>query len=373
VLLCLVWGAVAVMGELTMFSSPPLIEAVGTASPFNLVATLAEDPWATPASVLFELHNPSSVGVWVSSTETPMEGVYSDIFDITDLATGQRVQYQGIVAKRGDQLPEEYTLLKPGQSIKRSALLGGAYAMRDGMYSVSGRVRLSVAVAASGQDRLNINATRYSITARTNTIQLKVSGYVPKSMQSNEVSSNRTTSGLLGATLVHFDDCSSSRTTIVNAAIAYAKGQLTEVTSYLDSSCDNQFVLLFGAYTGTSRWSTVETTYDRTVTRINGEFTIDCTPNNCPSESTYAYVYKYDSSHQIHLCNKFWQVEAQTGYDTQWGTLIHEFAHFSTIRGANDHTYGLSSCMSLAVSNPSQAVYNSDNYEYFAEQKPRCS
>jgi peptidyl-Lys metalloendopeptidase len=54
----------------------------------------------------------------------------------------------------------------------------------------------------------------------------------------------------------------------------------------------------------------------------------------------------------------------------QSGTLIHESSHFTRNGGTDDNTYGQSSCKSLAISSPADAVDNADSHEYFAENNP---
>ncbi|KAI0681659.1 lysine-specific metallo-endopeptidase, partial [Cerioporus squamosus] len=62
-----------------------------------------------------------------------------------------------------------------------------------------------------------------------------------------------------------------------------------------------------------------------------------------------------------------------TGTDSRAGTLVHESSHFTKNGGTQDYVYGQSSAKSLAKSNPSEAIFNADNHEYFAENNPAQS
>ena len=74
----------------------------------------------------------------------------------------------------------------------------------------------------------------------------------------------------------------------------------------------------------------------------------------------------------IHLCGAFWNI-LNTGTDSRAGTLIHESSHF-TVNGATlDHVYGQDNAKNLANTNPSQAIDNADNHQYFAENDPALS
>ncbi|PTT77484.1 peptidase M35, partial [Pelomonas sp. HMWF004] len=59
-----------------------------------------------------------------------------------------------------------------------------------------------------------------------------------------------------------------------------------------------------------------------------------------------------------------------TGTDSKGGTLVHEMMHFNVIAGTDDWAYGQSAALSLAKSNPTRALDNSDSHEYFAENTP---
>ncbi|CAE6526718.1 unnamed protein product [Rhizoctonia solani] len=47
-------------------------------------------------------------------------------------------------------------------------------------------------------------------------------------------------------------------------------------------------------------------------------------------------------------------------------TIIHEGTHFTQVLGTDDYAYGQSACLSLASSNPTNAVYNADNHAFFS-------
>jgi peptidyl-Lys metalloendopeptidase len=82
----------------------------------------------------------------------------------------------------------------------------------------------------------------------------------------------------------------------------------------------------------------------------------------------YAYVYP-NQPYNIYLCRVFWTAPL-TGTDSKAGTLIHEMSHFTVVASTDDYVYGQSGAKSLAISNPSQAIDNADNHEYFAENTP---
>jgi len=198
-------------------------------------------------------------------------------------------------------------------------------------------------------------------------------GYVPRPAWADEKYDNpQVNTSILHTTSITWNYCSLAQQNTVNTAIANAKTQITNVRTYLSRYCDSNYVTIFGRHLGTTRWSKVSTTYTNMNTRINSNFQIHCQPSSCGDPPCYAYVYQTDSTYRIHLCGKFWAAPASSGVDTQFGVLVHELSHFSTVGYTEDYQYGRTGCVNLAVSNPDLAVSNADNYEYFAEDHPVC-
>ena len=89
---------------------------------------------------------------------------------------------------------------------------------------------------------------------------------------------------------------------------------------------------------------------------------------SCKKKTVYAYVYS-NQPYTIYLCNVFWTAP-MTGTDSKAGTLIHEMSHFTVVAGTDDWVYGQAGAQNLASTNPTNAVDNADNHEYFAENTP---
>ncbi len=82
----------------------------------------------------------------------------------------------------------------------------------------------------------------------------------------------------------------------------------------------------------------------------------------------YAYVYP-NKANRIYVGDKFFKA-GNKGFDTAYGTLIHEDVHFNKVVGAKDIRYGVSNAENLARSKPESAISNADNFEYFVEAYP---
>jgi peptidyl-Lys metalloendopeptidase len=90
---------------------------VETAAPdLSLDCSLAMDgtyPVGEPVNLRFELRNPSDRPLYVLSWYTPLEGIAGEIFEVT--LNGEKLPYQGMLAKRSDPSGEEYITLESGK------------------------------------------------------------------------------------------------------------------------------------------------------------------------------------------------------------------------------------------------------------------
>lgn len=92
------------------------------------------------------------------------------------------------------------------------------------------------------------------------------------------------------------------------------------------------------------------------------DFILDDAPR---SEGIYGYIYKRKGSRPIiHLGRKFWKIK-NGDEKSRAGVIIHELSHFKDIGKADDYTYGVEGCRSLAEHYPEEALYNADSYEIF--------
>jgi len=70
-------------------------------------------PVGEPVNLRFELHNHTDHPLYVLIWYTPLEGIAGEIFQVT--RNGEKLLYQGMLAKRGDPSREEYIAIEPGE------------------------------------------------------------------------------------------------------------------------------------------------------------------------------------------------------------------------------------------------------------------
>ena len=63
------------------------------------------------------------------------EEMFGKLFEIRDAATGQPLEYQGIMVKRGPLGEEDYLPMPPGAQRSNAIELGRAYAFRQGRHA----------------------------------------------------------------------------------------------------------------------------------------------------------------------------------------------------------------------------------------------
>lgn len=89
------------------------------------------------------------------------------------------------------------------------------------------------------------------------------------------------------------------------------------------------------------------------------------TTTNAKLGDVYAYV-RPDQSFAVVLGSYFFNAQGD-GFNSKFGTVVHEITHFVLVGSTKDDAYGVNSAKALAASEPTKARRNADNYEYFVE------
>ena len=79
----------------------------------------------------------------------------------------------------------------------------------------------------------------------------------------------------------------------------------------------------------------------------------------------FAFVKPSDNALKVWLCGLFWNKAASSGFNSRGGVILHELAHEAQMN-IGDFGYGKSKAQKLAFQ-PSLAIRNADNYQFFAE------
>ena len=107
--------------------------------PPDLACRLEAEPGAVaggPVKVRFTLTNRGPRPVRVLEWHTPLEGFWSDLFEVS--VAGTKLAYEGPLMKRADPSPEDYAEIAPGKSVTAVVDLAGPYDLRrPGTYRVA--------------------------------------------------------------------------------------------------------------------------------------------------------------------------------------------------------------------------------------------
>ena len=268
---------------------------------------------------------------------TAVDEVEEAIFNVT--RDGASVDYVGAHYKRPAPTGNDYVSLKSGESFTRTVDLGLYYDL-----------------SASGVYELEYNTDGTGLSS--NKIQLAVEGRAGAPIA--DAVTPLTVSG--GTT---FTSCTTTQQSSLITARNEASTYATNAFSYLNAGTQGaRFTTWFGVYNST-RYNTVKTHFSAISSAMDTQtVAFDC---KC-KKPYYAYVYA-NQPYKIYLCKVFWTAP-MTGTDSKAGTLIHEMSHFTVVAGTDDWAYGQTNAKNLAISNPTNAVDNADNHEYFAENTP---
>lgn len=272
--------------------------------------------------------------------ESAADLLEDDLFAVT--VDGARAAYIGPHYKRPAPRDADYVTLAPGDSLTRTADLSDLYDLtRTGSYDIR---------------YADAHAT-LAATLASNPVALQIAGRARPRRDADLAPR----SGPLA-----YNKCTTGQQSDIVAAVAASSSMANDAATYLagPASGTPRYTQWFGAFSS-NNWNTAKAHYAAIKDALDSKpLTVDC---GC-KKPYYAYVYP-DSPYKIYVCKAFWSAPV-SGTDSRGGTLIHELSHFTVVAGTDDHVYGQSGAASLAASNPTDALDNADNHEYFAENTP---
>lgn len=330
------------------------------ASKGDVVVTLSvgQTAFASSESVVIHvvIENTGKNPVQVLKWYTPAEDVEEPLFAVS--RNGAAVNYTGALYKRPAATGNDYVVLKSGERLTRDVDLGAYYDLATtGDYVVTYDVASWNLFSEKAGDKNVVESLS------SNTLILAIQGRASSSQLTAEASQPASITG--GTT---FNKCTATQQSALITARNEASTYAANALSYLNANANNQptlrYTTWFGIYLA-SRYSTVTSHYDALSTTLDtASMKFDC---GC-KKPYYAYVYP-NRPYTVYLCKVFWTAP-MTGTDSKAGTLIHETSHFYVVIGTEDWVYGQTNAKNLAISDPTKAVNNADNHEYFAENTP---
>lgn len=317
----------------------------------TLSTAQSEYSGAQDVLITVTISNPTNHSVRILKWFTPRDGVEEAIFRVN--LSGKPVSYTGALYKRPAATGNDYITLKAGESITNIVNIGEYYDL-----SSTGQYEIYYDAASYNLYNEKGNKSSNPDFLTSDPINLKIEGRAAKGKPTPPPPPPPGGNAFNGCSVTQQSTLISARGQAVNYASG-AKNYLFAI-----NSGTSRYLEWFGIFT-TSRYNTV-TSHFTSISNAwdNAGVNFDCT---C-KQNYYAYVYA-NKPYTIYLCKVFWSAPL-AGTDSKAGTLIHEMSHFTVVAGTNDYVYGQTGARNLAITNPTNAVMNADNHEYFAENNP---
>jgi len=303
---------------------------------------------AESVTVTVKLTNTTKRSIRLPAWYAPGEDLEEDLFLVT--RSGQPVEFTGPHYKRPALADEDYVTLGPNKSVTRTVTLSGFYDLtQTGNYTIQYAADMLTSV------------TRQAVSLDSNAVSLWIEGRANAPAPQFISAPGSQNIGSLG-----FNKCTVDQQTTLTQALGAASTMANGASLYLggNPAASPRYTTWFGAFS-TNGWSTAKNHF------VAIKDAIDTKPINfdCGCKKTY-YAYVYPTQpYNVYLCKAFWAAPL-SGTDSKGGTIIHELSHFNAVSGTDDWAYGQSAAKSLASSDPTKALNNADNHEYFAENTP---
>jgi peptidyl-Lys metalloendopeptidase len=355
------WAALLTVGIAIPATAAGAANAASAVSAAGLTTTVQIGEVTSSAlTVRVTVRNTSTSAVDVLTRDLPQARESKAVLAVT--RDGVPVPYRGKLAKLAAPTAADYTHIPAGGTYAVTVNLADDYDLsRPGTFTValaSTQVRAMDRATAAPQNTLRVDTGRATVRTSSGIRGAdQVSSAAPTTTEQVKLAA--------AAVSITYRGCTTSEQTALKTAVTNAATYSQKSQTWLaaNPSGGGAYTTWFGTYSS-SRFARVTSAYSKITTELTSKaLTLDCTSN----EDYYAYVYP-DQPYIIYLCNAFWTAPA-TGTDSKAGTLIHESSHFTVNGGTDDHAYGQTAAKQLAASNPTNAVDNADNYEYFAESR----
>lgn len=322
----------------------------------------------------FSLINDSNETIYLLKWNTPFDGFNSDMFLV--LTDSTKSVYMGRIVKRGAPQPEDYIAISPKDSTSVNVDLSEAYDIhKSGSYSVE----FKSWILDAGTEKPDVRVRARKMAIRPELTPISVSSNIA-SFELLESRSPRQLNGIVlemvekiqrGVRRLapNFNNCSADRQKTLNIALTEAVRISQEAYTSLSSTREAlrrgaiRYITWFGIF-DYQRYDKVTDNFEKILDALDNKvITFNC---DCDEDEASVIAYTYPTKpYEIYLCKLYWS-EPLTGDLSQSSVIVHETSHFNVVAGTNDHVYGYQGCKDLAINNPSDAIDNADNYEYFA-------
>jgi peptidyl-Lys metalloendopeptidase len=326
------------------------------------------------ATILYTLRNDSPEDVWVLYWQTPLRGIWGDLFEVR--LDGQTVDYTGLIVEWAAPEESDFIRIPAGGEVSVTVDLSAAYDMsRGGEYSVEYRVPsyenmlIKSASGAALLTRLNSDPVTFWVDRNEAAQPRPAISRFDDFQELIPLVSPTVTPGFVG--------CSTSRQMTINFTLVSAETISNQARGHLNAStdeagyADKDYRTWFGCY-DVNRYAAVKRKFDAISGALSTQsLTFYCNDSDalCKQTNAFAYAERYNPYH-MHLCKRFWGLPILS-IDSKIGTLIHETSHFAVVADTLDiNPSNVKNCKLIANGSPDSAINYACSYQYFAESRP---
>ncbi len=296
---------------------------------------------------------------------TPLDGFEANLFRVE--RNGKPLPYMGKLVLRLGPTEQDYVTLGANESVESVVDLSEAYDLSQGG-SFGVQFRFPVGMTSG---RRPIISSKSDFMARRDQVEDE------EDLDNQEVESNPVNilveemsggrAAFVGKApakdniMMAFAGCTSTQQSSINSANSAGRSLAAGAYNQLNSTSgpsNTKYKTWFGTYSST-RYSTVKSNYSRIYSAFGRTWDYTCT--TC-SSGVIAYVYP-NNPYKVWICAYFHQF----GSTEKGSFLLHEASHWDVVANTDDFGYGTTFCKNLAISNPTNATRNADNYRYFSK------
>ena len=314
----------------------------------------------------FHLRNNGKQDYLVLKWRTPLDGLRSDCLTVT--TNGKKLQYDGIYPKRSAPGPDQYLLVKAGQTVSSTFDVSDAYDMtKAGLYSiavdtyleyVAGRLS-DVRFTQTEIEHLSSPAVSYEISKgsfiegtfserarplkRTNQYSMRGSSSEDESCPKLEHFVGVAPEALKLETKKAFEAAVQN----MKSAIKCLKDNPAKGKPWFGTATEDAKILL-----------------KKTVAIVDDNWhkTFHFGGDECSNETL---AYSFHGACTFYLCKLFSEQKTDTGYYSKMGIIVHELTH--AISNTTDDEHGPIRVQKLAKASPKRAALNGANFAHFVE------
>lgn len=318
-------------------------------------------------AVLLEvrLTNFSNTSIYFLKKGTPFEKVLSDCI-IIKFSNEKKISFDGYFVKSGSVINHDIIKINPNTSISTTIRISDSYQVSaSGYYTIK-----------ADESNFYFSKSKRALKnkIKNNLLQVEIINNVVKYNSKDKFIYIKTIGELNRKT---DDEIKSPNDRFENGDDKQKKIILdveNKIIEFLQPLIDNgitvdkYFLKWFGCDISCEDVNSIRSNYIKILSKIKNkdiQYYFHSKNDNGDEPNDYAITTQGGKSISIYS-TRFWLPKTLSGFNSQIGTLIHEYSHiacFTDDKGGNN----INTCLNTACNDVYKAIVNANNYEYYIE------